>query len=594
MKSNGRFAAILVCALAGIIAHADGALAVPPQVFVAYPVRNRVNVPAATLIQVTFNSLIDASTVNAITFRAFGRWSGPAAGTLSVVGSTVTFTPAQPFFAGECVTVNVSKGVKSVDGEALAKGYAWNFWIATVGTLIDLHCVGRITALQGGETWVQIYGAYAGDLNNDGWSDLTVPCEQTSDARVFLNSAGSYGSFTVEPLTNGNVPSPNEGGDFDNDGEIDVVVANTSNDRISILFGDGTGDFPNGRKTSYPTPAAASHSIRGVCVLDLNGDGWDDIVAADRFANRLAIFLNNGDGTFATAVAKESGGNNEYSLAVADANNDGQLDVFCGAFESPFSIIILLSDGNGGLTAQAPTAAGGRPWQIVVGDFNGDGNVDVAGANSSTSNMGVLLGNGAGGYLGGVTTYATGSFPIAIDAGDIDGDGDLELVSSNYAAGTWTIYENRGGLFVNPKTLTASSSGSCALLHDRDNDGDLDITGFDEIDDWIYFFENDPPTTGVKPTPSAFATLFQNHPNPFNPTTTIRFELVRAADVDLSIYDASGSLVIRLAHGRYPAGATDLNWNGADAKGRRVGSGVYFYRLVSNGEAQNRKMVLLK
>jgi hypothetical protein len=131
------------------------------------------------------------------------------------------------------------------------------------------------------------------------------------------------------------------------------------------------------------------------------------------------------------------------------------------------------------------------------------------------------------------------------------------------------------------------------VLHDRDNDGDIDLSGFDEKHDWIYFYENEPAATGITPSRS-FATLEQNLPNPFNPTTTIRFELMRRADVTLTVYDASGAFIDRIAHGHYEAGPHEVRWNATDARGKRVASGVYFYRLVTGNTELTRKMVLLK
>ena len=130
-------------------------------------------------------------------------------------------------------------------------------------------------------------------------------------------------------------------------------------------------------------------------------------------------------------------------------------------------------------------------------------------------------------------------------------------------------------------------------MHDRDNDGDIDLTGFDEIEDWLYFYENVPPTTGITPS-SPIATLQQNHPNPFNPTTTIRFELTRAVNVTLAVYDADGAFVAAIADGRYAVGPHDVSWDGTGAHGARVASGVYFCRLVSGNTVLTRKMVLLK
>jgi hypothetical protein len=406
-----------------------------------------------------------------------------------------------------------------------------------------------------------------------------------------MNSAGTFsGDFTIETMVGSYVPSPNEMGDFDNDGEIDLVVGSISNPNISLLFGDGTGDFVDTLKTSYTTAGGISNPRGGRARLERRR-----LTTSFRLRSstgNMSIFLNNGDGTFRRRGRQGDRGNGETSIAIADANNDGLLDVFCGTFNTPQSIIVLLSDGNGGLTAQPPVACGGYAWQIVVGDFNGDGNVDIAANNTSLNRIAVLMGNGLGG-LAAPAYYAVGSYPLAIDAGDIDGDGDLELVSSNYTGGTWTLYENSGGVFVNPQTLNSSTSGSCATLHDRDNDGDLDMTGIDEIDDWIYFFDNNDPVTGATP-PVASVTLFQNYPNPFNPTTTIRFELAKSTRVDLLVFDAAGARVAELAKGVYAAGPTDVNWNGTDLNGNRVSSGVYFYRLVSGTDVLTRKMVLLK
>lgn len=565
------------------------AAATPPQVNSIYPPSQRISVPANTVVQVAFTQDINPATVTSTSFKVYGRWSGPESGTLSVTGSLVTFTPTDPFFAGEWVTVSLSRGIQNTLGEGLTQGYAWNFWIKTGSAQLDLTYIGRITTRQGGETWVEPYGAYAGDLDNDGFSDLAVPCEQTSDVRVFMNSSGSFSSFTPISLVNGNTPSPNEGGDFDNDGEIDLVVGNVGNDQISLLFGNGTGAFPSARKTSY----TAASQVRGVGILDLNGDGWDDIVTANRFGNNISIFINNGDGSFAPAVYQDTGLTSEYSIGIADANNDGLEDVFVGNFTSPYEVIVMLSNGDGTLTPQTPAASGGQAWQLVVGDFNNDGNVDAAVCNTNQNRMGVLYGDGTG-ALTAATTYSTGSFPIAIDAGDVDGDGDLELLVSNYGNGTWTLYENYLGTFVNPRTINASSAGSCAIFHDRDNDGDLDITGFDEVDDWIYFYQNSHPTTAVGPTTAASVSLEQNYPNPFNPSTSIRFDLKQRAWLAISIYDATGAFVTTVASGVYPAGAGEVRWDGVDAAGNRVGSGVYFCRLASGDVVLTRKMVLLK
>ena len=89
--------------------------------------------------------------------------------------------------------------------------------------------------------------------------------------------------------------------------------------------------------------------------------------------------------------------------------------------------------------------------------------------------------------------------------------------------------------------------------------------------------------------------LRQNYPNPFNPSTAIAFTVPSDAErVELSVYDVSGRLVATLISGSLPAGAHVVTWDGTDAAGRSVSSGVYFARLCAGSKAAELKMTLLK
>ncbi|MFH1278627.1 MAG: C25 family cysteine peptidase [Candidatus Eisenbacteria bacterium] len=85
-----------------------------------------------------------------------------------------------------------------------------------------------------------------------------------------------------------------------------------------------------------------------------------------------------------------------------------------------------------------------------------------------------------------------------------------------------------------------------------------------------------------------------NVPNPFNPTTTIHFDLPVRTDVRLSVYEISGRRVTTLASGSMDAGSHQVVWMGRDDEGRPVSSGVYFYRLEAGEKTLTKKMVLLK
>jgi hypothetical protein len=100
-------------------------------------------------------------------------------------------------------------------------------------------------------------------------------------------------------------------------------------------------------------------------------------------------------------------------------------------------------------------------------------------------------------------------------------------------------------------------------------------------------------TTIGTPVPDQVV-LHQNSPNPFNPETTIRFELPSAMRVRLTIFDVHGRLVRMLIDEQRGAGASSAVWNGRDEKGAGVASGIYFYVLEAGASRYQRKMVLLK
>jgi len=100
--------------------------------------------------------------------------------------------------------------------------------------------------------------------------------------------------------------------------------------------------------------------------------------------------------------------------------------------------------------------------------------------------------------------------------------------------------------------------------------------------------------TPVTPQPHYVNRLDVNIPNPFNPSTTIQYELKVVGPAAVRVYDVSGRLVRTLVDGVQSAGAHETRWDGRDERGQIVSSGVYFYRLEAGTFTQTRKMVLLK
>jgi hypothetical protein len=102
-----------------------------------------------------------------------------------------------------------------------------------------------------------------------------------------------------------------------------------------------------------------------------------------------------------------------------------------------------------------------------------------------------------------------------------------------------------------------------------------------------------PTSTGECFAPELF-TMDQNFPNPFNPNTHISFTLPKAQPAQLSVYNLKGQLIKRLLDANLPAGQNTVSWDGTDDRGTAVSSGIYSYRLYSDGKSITRKMLMMK
>lgn len=131
------------------------------------------------------------------------------------------------------------------------------------------------------------------------------------------------------------------------------------------------------------------------------------------------------------------------------------------------------------------------------------------------------------------------------------------------------------------------------------NSGDFDIEVAEDVVvsdgetttlDFVYHFTSEEPNLVVP----KITQLNNNYPNPFNPTTTIGFNLKEEAKVKIEIYNIHGQKVDTVADGYYGAGYNNVNWNGVDGEGRPVASGVYFYKMKAGRYTSTKKMILMK
>jgi hypothetical protein len=545
-----------------------------PQVIGTSPVSQSLITAPGDAIFIMFDQPLDEATVTQDTFHVYGRWSGPMAGTYSFHnGSTVVkFAPIRDFFYGEWVRVGLSSGIQNTAGTPLTNGYSFNYWTKALPASLDLELVGQIDMRLPGEGHITCYGAYAGDVNDDEFSDLVVITEDSDDIRVLLSDgSNNYDPFIIFELPPVQGPSTNEGADFNHDGLIDMAIGSTYADQVNVLMGDAATLF--GNQFNYQT----GEGVRGLTVADLNGDGWEDIATANRFASTISILINDGTGLFEPAVNIETGFAGETSIAATDLNGDGYVDLLVATHDSN-NVVSLLNDGTGNFTVFDSVSVGTGPWMMAIGDVNGDGFVDIAIANRFTDDISIVRTDGLGG-LQFDAQYIVGDFPVAIDLGDIDGDGDLDFISSNVSESNYVLMENDGsGTFINPRIYPTVPNGmaACATIHDRNNDGAMDITMIDESEDVVLLYNNNINLGYDDQKINNDLTLY---PNPFHSTIYIDGTVI--GPVKLILYDIHGRQLLSKYLG--------------DSKQFYIGEiglseGIYIAELYHNGNSQNIKM----
>lgn len=458
------------------------------------PAARIINAPINSKIDITFDQPLNPATINSQKFWAFGRWSGPAVGTLTLSNGnqTATLTPTHLFSAGEQVMVILSHDIQSATGDSLrSAGYSYQFWIKTRPALLSFTQVQLLSTRTTPGQQTHAYGGFAADLNGDRFLDIGIVNEISADLRVFINHAdqtGTFNNFLQPPSPLAPLASPSEPTDFNRDGKVDVCTANTNANSVSILLGNGNGTFGPQQQIMVGS------NPNGITVLDVDGDGDIDIVNSNTTSGNLSVLLNNGSGVFGPATFFNGGVGGERGITTADMNEDGILDLVVAGWTS-HEVSVLLGNGNGTFTLSDVKRSGGETRVVVCGDVNADGHEDVAASNGNNNNASILLGNGLG-TLGLPTIYPTSPFTGPSDLGDLDGDGDLDWVIASFQ-GTWRIMLNNGsGVFTFNQEFTPANAASCSLLMDIDNDRDLDLALIDEIADTVKIMKN----SGTAPT----------------------------------------------------------------------------------------------
>ncbi|PYO49971.1 MAG: hypothetical protein DMD84_16890, partial [Candidatus Rokuibacteriota bacterium] len=262
--------------------------------------------------------------------------------------------------------------------------------------------------------------------------------------------------------------------DINGDGKQDVVVADANYYSVRVLLGNGDGTLQP--SMNFPSGGNFPESI---AVGDFNGDGKLDVAVAHFYSNDVTLLLGNGDGTFqpAQVVQTFASDMNLIPVAVGDVNGDGKLDLITASVGNVM-VAVMLGNGDGTFQPAQMYPFVGDPESIVVRDFNGDGKPDLALANDDApdAKVSVLLGNGDGSFQP-VRYFSVGGMESeSLAAGDVNGDGKVDLVVANAGSNNVSVLLGNGdGTFQAAKTFPVGNRLEFVALGDFNGDRKLDL-----------------------------------------------------------------------------------------------------------------------
>ncbi len=376
-----------------------------------------------------------------------------------------------------------------------------------------------------------------------------IAIAQNGTLHVF-NNDGSYvpnfpaslgGAFFAAPVV----------ADLSGDGNLEIIACDLAGHlhAVSPLTGENISGFPiqlNGG------------SQNSLTVANLDSDAQPEILIATSSTGLLYAINHDGSIHFQKTI----GGQIKSSPVVADVNNDGEREV-----------IIITAAGNVYIMDKSGNDLPGTP--IAVG-VTVESTPVVARFDYGSNYAGIIFGD-SNGALHSVRLDGTESpnFPIQLEGNvkisaalaDLDGDRDLDIV----------VPDNGSYYVLDIKRSIDSIEWAC-FTGSYSRSGNIAQT-----------------TPNLDPvTPALDTALYSAYPNPFNPSTTLGFNLKEGGDVSLDIYNQKGQKVQTLVQGSLNAGEHEVVWNGTDDNGRKVSSGLYFYRLRSGKYSSTRKMIMMK
>jgi hypothetical protein len=293
------------------------------------------------------------------------------------------------------------------------------------------------------------------------------------------------GDFSV-----GTHPTSVAVGNF-NGGPPDLAVANEGSDNVSILLGNGFGQFTAG------TPVSGVTTPSSVVTGSFNGDAFTDLAIASVGSDNIAIRLGDGTGGF-TGTGTVTTGTDPSAITTGDFNGDSKADLVA-ANKGSSTVSVLLGDGLGGFATDATpenvTTFAANPVSIAVGRFENpappgtpDPDLDAIITSQTSDQVLVLMGDGTGGFDGSGTEYttpfsATNPDPSAVAVGSLNPASPIPanaaepdiLVANQNPDNVFAGYGDTSGIsFGFGSALMTGADPVAVAFGDLDGDGDPD------------------------------------------------------------------------------------------------------------------------
>jgi hypothetical protein len=422
------------------------------------------------------------------------------------------------------------------------------------------------------------------DFNNDGKMDIFIKVANTLEV-LLGNGTNIPSTPIILPTSSINITiSTFAKGDVNNDGKLDIIVYDRGPGKLYTLIGDGLGGFT---RLTTTTNIQEWNATDGIKCGDFNNDGNSDVIISST-ATAFKISLGNGNGIFqaATTISMPLTTYTGGSFDTEDCNNDGNMDIVS---------IKGFAFGNGLGTLNNSLAVNtiNYPNYFVRDDFNNDGFKDLAvssrGINNLTGKMTLFLSAGTSDLLQGPNfSYFPNTIPVGIAKGDFNNDGILDIATCDYTNNNFatfnysvSVYVGTGyGNFDEPFKLTLDAYPKNIAIADINTDGKLDIIVATTT------FQSANPTVGKLVTFFNNSTLSNSqfsenvtgiYPNP---TTGIFNIKTSAINSSYSITNVNGKL---LSEG------TSIERNQIDIK--NLQNGLYFVTIKNDLNSKTFKII---